>query len=204
MSLSTRKSLLAVSICAMTISALAACGESDAGPDPMGPLPESLTFDGQIVGQLTEGLNPKAPSGRNPSTGWNRRTETRCSTFDSNYHGAKDDFVADIVGTVAGKEVTVSIEINLDSDAYKNPGQTFVWRNNLDGGAELYIDGDKEARYNHRAPGTDSRTLGADYSVSISSDRKSGTFDGWFDTGSGRSKSQETPVIHVAGQWRCG
>jgi hypothetical protein len=170
-------------------------------------LVEHLTFQGDISGMLTAGVNPHPLTHENPVPAYVQQpdgtyfdpapTRTQCADFDVSGFGR--DYVAVIVGTVGTEQFAVTIEINESDPAYMTPGTELLPGNhNSGGGIEVYEIGGQNRRW-QQVYGPS----GQEPVIVLHADRTSGTVDAWMAS-TELSQVDATGTLHLQGDWRCG
>ena len=177
---------------------------------------EALNFSGDVVGSMTLALDSHQQTNQNPlpqlieSNGvWTQPapTWTQCASFSPN--SATDavlDFVAVISGVVAGTPrftrcrgergfPRVHVTWNATSSRSEQHRRQRHPLEGVRGTQWVQVFG----------PSADPNATGADPTITLAADRKSGTVDTW--PGSETSVIPQTSastVVHVRGSWRCG
>lgn len=171
------------------------------------PLVENLTFQGDISGTLTTGINPQPLTHSDPipdlvqqSDGTYSEpapTNTQCSDFDSGYG---QDYIAVIVGNVGTMRYAIAIEISESNPAYTKPETALHLRGSRDdqGSVEVYEMGGKNRRWQQvYGPALQDTT------IVLHTDRASGTVDTWLATND-QSMNDASSTLHMQGEWKCG
>lgn len=102
----------------MTVAGVASSAPPKPHTVPAKPLPEDLTFTGQVNGTFTRGLNPRPASTKdpNPSTGgFGPYNATQCTN-------SKDEWEGDLYGNVGGTKISLRLSIATDGTALKVVG----------------------------------------------------------------------------------
>lgn len=171
-------------------------------------LAERLTFQGDISGMLTLGIDPhpvnhsspilgrENPDGPNGNYSYPVPTWTQCSDFGSAYF-AESPYIAAIVGNVGTEFYTVIIKINKNNPAYTKPGTPLKTLESNQGAVEVYEEGGKNREWEQVVG-----PAGQGVVIVLHSDRTSGTVDAWFAITDEAADTEST--LHLQGDWRCG
>lgn len=200
-------------VLAITLAFIAGCGapaSSNASASSssvvMKPLAEHLSFQGDILGTLTLGIDPRPLTHDNPIPDYVQQPNgtffdpapswTQCSDFGSTIG---QDYVAVIVGNVGTRRYAVTVEINEDNPAYTNPGTKLLPGDTNNGGsAEVYEMGGKNRRWQQVYGPVLQDTV-----IVLYAGRASGTVDAWMATTDQSQKGAQS-TLHMQGDWRCG
>jgi hypothetical protein len=178
-------------------------------PTPI-PLVENLTFKGDIAGTLTAGIDGRPLTHDNPLPDLATATDgsfiapppryTQCSTFAATPGSDTiDDYLAVIVGDVGGKRYAVTVEILMDNAGYTKPGTKVTLPDNFSGSVQVYeVGGQNRQWVDTFGPSQQWST------VTLQTDRKSGTIDAWMDSAALPQNGGSPATLHLQGDWRCG
>lgn len=199
-------------------SAASASNTPSSGNTPVSPTPtatpmartEHLTFQGDIAGSITTGIDPRPLTHSNPTPDYTQQPDgsffdppprwTQCATFDALNSGTLNDYMAVIVGMVGTHRYVVAIEVNMDDPAYTKPGtKLYPGDINSGGSVEVYEVGGQNRRW-QQVSGPASQEPAV---IVLHADRASGTVDAWMAT-TDQSQKIATATLHLQGDWRCG
>jgi hypothetical protein len=172
------------------------------------PLPEHLTFQGDVVGVLTKGLFPHPLTHNNPIPDYVQEPDgtifdpapswTQCADVSANDITLVPDYLAVIVGTVGTRRVALTIEINEDNPAYTRPGTKLLPGDTNSGGSvEVYEMGGQNRRWQQVYGPALQDTV-----IVLNPGRVSGTLDSWMAS-TDFSQTSASSTLHVQGSWRC-
>ena len=191
-------SLRTVAAAAVVLLASACSTHASGSATPLSDVAEHLTFAGALRGTLTSGVNVLSHSTKNPDASAAMPSHTQCSLFKvDDVFG--EDYVATVVGTVAGRRAALMVEINADQAAYTAPGTRLEpGDTNQGGSATLQLAGDTDGRPSVVGPAAQEPAV-----ITLAADRRSGSIDAWF-ADAGMSQKGSPATVHVSGTWRCG
>ncbi|HEU5376986.1 MAG TPA: hypothetical protein VFV38_16270 [Ktedonobacteraceae bacterium] len=171
-------------------------------------LAEHLTFQGDISGTLTTGIDPQPlnrsvpilgqenPLGPNGNYSYAVPIWTQCTDFGSaSFTGSP--YIADIAGNIGTTRYEVVIKINKNDLAYTQPGTPLKTLESSQGEVELYEQGGKNREWEQ---GVGPAGQGA--MIVLHPDRTSGAVDVWLAIADEASEAEST--LHLQGDWRCG
>ncbi len=187
------KHIIAVTALGLVIAGCSGSKKASTAAD----VPVNLVFTGQVAGTMTTATGALTAGKNNPTKDLsNLPAHTQCSTFTDSELGK--DFVASIIGLVAGKQVKLSIEVNGDNAAYGTPGTPLKpGDTNRGGSTELQLPGDSTPRSSVVGPAGQEPAV-----IVLNAARTGGTIHAWY-ADSGMSQVTSTGTVHVAGTWRC-
>lgn len=179
-----------------------------ARPTQPASLTEHLTFQGDISGTLTAGIDPQPlnqsvpilgqenPLGPNGNYSYAVPIWTQCTDFESaSFTGSP--YIADIAGNVGTSRYEITIKINKQDLAYTKPGTPLKTVESSQGEVEVYERGGKNREWEQ---GVGPAGQGA--TIVLHADRTSGSVNVWLATTDEASEAEST--LHLQGDWRCG
>jgi hypothetical protein len=184
----------------MTVAGVASSAPPKPHTVPAKPLPEDLTFTGQVNGTFTRGLNPRPASTKdpNPSTGgFGPYNATQCTN-------SKDEWEGDLYGNVGGTKISLRLSIATDGTALKVVGtQPLGTKAGLYPQAELI---GASGKYNSSTFQLEGTSLDLEYpvngsaTITVNPDKQSGTMHIALTDGPDNPDVKET----ITGAWTCG